>query len=312
MQDSMTQFPDGALPEDAQVDTEFVDTEQVDAEQVDTAQVDTVQVDTEYVDTEQVDAEQVDAEQVGTAQVDTVQAEFGGVEALQIHVAPAEPRQASAAVRVIPLDKTLAFNHCQTFSMFVPEQPEHRRILEQRYAETRLLPAVQDAMVHYPDTLSILALVDGEDPDTVAVLPIIARLLDCAPRIQLRVLADEDDLTALAMLLPELDINVALEEWDLPQFIVFDEDWEVQGQWGPRPAAVERNLEAWLARYPDYEMLAEDESESGLARFAELTEKLVQEMRIWYNSGLSADCQTEFCGVLTALQVPDDAGEAES
>ncbi len=277
MQDSLTQLPDGALSEEAQLDTE-----------------------------------QVDIEKVDTAQIDIEQVEFGKLEELRVDTASLASQPASAPVRIIPLDKTLAFNHCQTFSLFVPEQLEHRRLLEQRYAETRLLPAMQDAMVRYPDSLSILALVDGEDPDTVAVLPIIARLLDSAPRIQLRVLADNDDLTALDMLLPDIDINVALEEWDLPQFIIFDEDWEVQGQWGPRPAAAERNLEAWLARYPDYETLAEDESESGLQRFSELTEKLVQEMRIWYNSGLSADCQTEFCGMLTALQVPDEAGEAES
>ena len=275
MQDSMTQFPDDALPEDAQVDTG----------QDEFGEVDGVPFDDEQADV--VAADIAPADEVQTA-------------------APEPP-----PVRVLPLDRTLAFNHCQTYAMFLLEQEDQGRLLTQRYAETLLLPALQDAMAHYPDILSILALVDGEDPDTVAVLPIITRLVDSAPRIQLRVLADEDDLTALAMLLPDLDVDAALEEWDLPQFLIFDEDWELQGQWGPRPAAVERNLEAWLSRYPDYEALAEDESEAGLARFAELTEKLVQEMRIWYNSGSSANCQTEFCDMLTSLQAPDEAGEVE-
>jgi len=274
MQDSMTQFPDDALPEDAQVDAED--------------------------DFGEVDGAAFDAEAAEVVAADIAPAD-------EVQTAVPEP----PPVRVLPLDRTLAFNHCQTYAMFLLEQEDQGRLLTQRYAETRLLPAVQDAMAHYPDILSILALVDGEDPDTVAVLPIITRLVDSAPRIQLRVLADEDDLTALAMLLPDLDVDAALEEWDLPQFLIFDEDWELQGQWGPRPAAVERNLEAWLSRYPDYEALAEDESEAGLARFAELTEKLVQEMRIWYNSGSSANCQTEFCDMLTSLQAPDEAGEVE-
>ncbi|HRW46170.1 MAG TPA: thioredoxin family protein [Caldilinea sp.] len=270
----MTQFPDDALPEDAQVDAED--------------------------DFGEVDGAAFDAEAAEVVAADIAPAD-------EVQTAVPEP----PPVRVLPLDRTLAFNHCQTYAMFLLEQEDQGRLLTQRYAETRLLPAVQDAMAHYPDILSILALVDGEDPDTVAVLPIITRLVDSAPRIQLRVLADEDDLTALAMLLPDLDVDAALEEWDLPQFLIFDEDWELQGQWGPRPAAVERNLEAWLSRYPDYEALAEDESEAGLARFAELTEKLVQEMRIWYNSGSSANCQTEFCDMLTSLQAPDEAGEVE-
>ncbi len=275
MQDSLTQFPDGALPEDVQVDAGQDDFGEVDGAPFDAVLADVIPADIEPADVVRTDV-------------------------------PEPP-----PVRVLPLDKTMAFNHCQTYAMFLLEQADQGRLLTQRYAETRLLPDVQNAMVQYPDTLSILALVDGEDPDTVAVLPIIARLIDSAPRVQLRLLADEDDLTALAMLLPDFDEDSALEEWDLPQFFVFDEDWELQGQWGPRPAASERNLEAWLSRYPDYEALAEDESETGVARFAELTEKLVQEMRLWYNSGLSADCQTEFCEILASLQAPDEASEGE-
>lgn len=276
MQDSLTQFPDGALPEGVQVDAGQDDFGEVDGAPFDAVPVDVIPADIALADVVRTDV-------------------------------PAPP-----PVRVLPLDKTLAFNHCQTYAMLLLEQVDQGRLLTQRYAETRLLPAVQNAMTRYPDILSILALVDGADPDTVAVLPIITRLLDSAPRIQLRVLGDEDDLTALAMLLPDLDVDAALEEWDLPQFLVFDEDWELQGQWGPRPAAAERNLEAWLSRYPDYEALAEDESDTGIARFAEVTEKLVQEMRIWYNSGLSANCQTEFCDMLTSLQSPDEVSEGES
>ncbi len=280
MQDSLTQFPDGALPEDIQVDAGQDEFGEADGIPFDAAPADVVSPDIAAAD---------------VLPVDDVLADV-----------PEPP-----PVRILPLDRTLAFNHCQTYAMFLLDQEDQGRLLTQRYAETRLLPAAQDAMAHYPDILSILALVDGEDPDTVAVLPIITRLVDSAPRIQLRVLADEDDLTALAMLLPDLDVDAALEDWDLPQFLIFDEDWELQGQWGPRPAAAERNLEAWLSRYPEYETLAEDESEAGLARFAELTEKLVQEMRIWYNSGLSANCQTEFCDMLTSLQAPDEAIEGE-
>lgn len=278
MQEFMMHPPDGALPEEAQlVDEPIADIA------IDDAPI----------------AVEASAVEVSAVEVSVVEQ----VEAIVTVTPP--------AVRMIPLDRSFAFNHCPTYAHFVQDQPDGGRLLEQRYGETRLLPALQDRMVNYPDTLSVLALVDGEDPDTVAVLPIIARLIDTSPRVQLRVLADDEDLTPLAMLATDLDINAGLEEWDLPQFFVFDEEWELQGQWGPRPAAAERNLEAWLGRYPEYEALADDESDAGLQRFTELTHKLIQEMRIWYNSGLAADCQTEFYGLLASLQVPDDADEGD-
>ena len=289
MQEFMMPSPDGALPEAAQL-----------AE----AQRDDVLNDDAPIDDAPIAVEQVVVEPIDDAPIAVEQVVVEPIEAIVTATTP--------AVRVIPLDRSFAFNHCLTYAYFVQDQPDGGRLLEQRYGETRLLPALQDRMVNYPDTLSVLALVDGEDPDTVAVLPIIARLIDTSSHVQLRVLAEDEDLTPLAMLATDLDVNAGLEEWDLPQFFVFDEEWELQGQWGPRPAAAERNLETWLARYPGYEALAEDESDAGLQRFAELTHKLIQEMRIWYNSGLAADCQTEFCELLASLQVPDDADEGDS
>ncbi|MBK8047127.1 MAG: hypothetical protein IPK16_08390 [Anaerolineales bacterium] len=93
-----------------------------------------------------------------------------------------------------------------------------------------------------------------------------SRLLDAGARLQLRILSDEEDLSPLTILLPDVDLGAAYEEWDLPQFFLFDEDWELQGQWGPRPAAAEPKLEAWLAAHPEYERLIEEETATGGSR----------------------------------------------
>ena len=170
-----------------------------------------------------------------------------------------------------------------------------------RYAETRLKPVLQAAMSEYAEPLSVMAMVTGEDPDTIAVLPVIARLLAVSQRIQLRILAD-DDTEPLAVLLPDLDVAAALEEWDLPQFLVFDEEWELQA---------ERNLTEWLHRYPEYERLADEESTAGQQRYVELTNLLTHEMRIWYNSSLAAACQQEFCGMLATLLPAEESSEGE-
>lgn len=215
-------------------------------------------------------------------------------------------------VAVAPSDKALAYGQCLAFSEYCQLQEELSLLLKMRYNETRLTPAAQLALSTYSENLYVVALVTDEDPDTTAVLPIIARLIDASPRAQLRILSDDFDLTPLAVLAPDIDMAAALEEWDLPQFFVFDDEWEIQGQWGPRPEQAERNLEEWLSRYPEYESLAEDESAEAQRRYATLTDTLMHEMRLWYNSSLSAACQTEFCEVLAALAPSDESNESES
>jgi hypothetical protein len=207
-------------------------------------------------------------------------------------------------------DKQLAFGRCLAFAEYCELQGERGRLLEIRYGETRLTPAAQFTLNTCPEILRVLAVVTDEDPDTFAVLPVIARLIDVSPRVRLGILSEEGDLSPLTILLPATDALSAVEEWVLPQFLIFDEEWELQAQWGPRPTAGERNLAQWLDRYPEYDALADDESSSGQQRYAALTNALTQEMRLWYNSSLAAACQQEFCDVVTALLPPDENGES--
>lgn len=211
---------------------------------------------------------------------------------------------------VLADDKALAFGRCMTFTEYCRLQTDRGRLLQMRYAETRLAPALQASMVEYGDALAVVALVTDGDPDTIAVLPVIARLLSVSGRVQLRVLTDAD-MRPLAVLLPDVDLAASLEEVDLPQFFVFDEEWELQAQWGPRPAQAERNLLEWFSRYPEYETLADDESAAAQDRYAALTTVLIHEMRIWYNSSLAEACEREFYDVLAAL-LSDETNEGES
>lgn len=213
---------------------------------------------------------------------------------------------------ILPKDRVLAYTEAQTFEWFVAGAERYGDLLRKRYAEARVPPALQYAANWYPDTVNILALVTEEDPDTVAVTPALARLVNGSPRMQLRLLRDDEDLTPLAILAPELDVTTLLDEWDLPQFLFFDEDWELQGQWGPRPAAAERQLETWLADHPDYATLAEDDSPAAQQQYAALLQELVETMRVWYNSGLTTACFDEWHDLLRAWQNGEEAAGSDS
>jgi hypothetical protein len=212
-----------------------------------------------------------------------------------------------AHIRAVHHDKTLAYGRALQYGEFVQRSPRFARLLRTRYDETRLGPAVQMAAAAFPDTLNILALVSEEDPDTLTVLPVIARLVDAGPRLQLRIFCDEEDLSPLTTLAPELDIATLLDEWDLPQFLCFDEDWYQQAQWGPRPSRAEAQVETWLEAHPEYEELAEDETPEGHERYLALVDELIYEMRVWYNSGLATSCLDEWLDLLRAWQADESA-----
>lgn len=221
--------------------------------------------------------------------------------------APQPGLEPGAWARALYSDKLLAYSLAPLYEEFVARSPRLRPLLHSRYDETRLGPAVQLAANAFPEAINILAIIAEEDPDTVAVLPVVARLVDAGPRLQLRVLSDEGDLTPLSVLAPDLDLATLLDEWDLPQFLLFDEEWELQAQWGPRPSAAEPQVEAWLAAHPEYESLAEDETPQGQERYARLTEQLILEMRVWYNTALARSCLEEWQGLLAAWQNGDEA-----
>ncbi len=112
------------------------------------------------------------------------------------------------------------------------------------------------------------------------------------------------------MLARDLDLVAVLEEWDLPQFLIFDEDWELAAQWGPRPAAAEARLDAWLGKHPEYEALGEEETPAAQQRYAAWAQELTYEMRTWYNSGLTKACLDEWSDLLISLQGNEETNGA--
>ncbi len=198
--------------------------------------------------------------------------------------------------------KPLAFTSALTFAEFLTVSPIYRQLLRQRAAEVRLPAQDQDYFVHYPDMTYFIALVTPDDPDTMAVLPILAAIADASPRFELRIVCDESDLTLLDVLVDDLDLTNGVDELDLPLLIVLDEEWNYQARWGPRPASADAYVEAWMERHPEYERLADEESDEDQATFAALLEKLTYEMRVWYNTSLNDDCAHEIRTLLARLQ----------
>jgi hypothetical protein len=181
---------------------------------------------------------------------------------------------------------------------------EHHKALLERYHLVYVDPQIQSFLTTYPRWLCLVLLVSDDTPDTMMVLPIVQRLVDLSPRLELRIVTDEADLVSLNELVDEsIDLEEDLADHDLPLLFIFDEEWTQQAQWGPRPEAAEQRLEQWFANHPDYEkLLAEDNGEA--ERLEQLIDELTYQMRLWYNDDLTRACVVEVAEILQRLQ-PD-------
>ncbi|MBX2998682.1 MAG: thioredoxin family protein [Caldilineaceae bacterium] len=205
---------------------------------------------------------------------------------------------------MIPINEAIfVFTSGVTFREYLLDlDVEQRLFLERRYAAVRISPAIQNRLATYPLWLYWVLLVNNETPDTWMVLPIVQRLAELCPRIDLRILSDEADMAALNELVDD-DINLEedLAEIDMPHLFIFDEEWNQQAQWGPRPQAAEERLDQWLSAHPDYgPLLADDEGEDP-ERLEALITELTDQMRLWYNDDLTAACAAEIAALLEEL-----------
>ena len=220
----------------------------------------------------------------------------------------------------LAFNKSLAFTVLPTYQEYLHQLSSFANRLRQRANEVRLSAEEQSYFSTYTDFLHFVALVSEETPDSWIVPPIWARIAQSSPRFTIRIVTEEDNLSPLALLLDEKEPGTIFNDLELPQLFIFDEEWNLQGQWGPHPQNFDSFLDAWLADYPEYERLTESEDPNDIANYTVLAEQLTGEMRMWYNDTLNQECALEIRTLLAKLSQEelegdfptDDSGGEES
>lgn len=211
--------------------------------------------------------------------------------------------------RAIPIQEPVfAFTSGLNFSEYIAQMgPDVFNRFRDIYRVVRLRPEDQAFFAAYPNWLSFILLVEEEVPDTFLVAPVLARIVESSPRFELRIVPDDADLALLNDLVDEeIDLLADLDDLDLPLLFIFDEEWSQQGQWGPRPAAAEERLDAWLAANPDYEVLLADEDLEDTRVLDQLMDELTEQMRLWYYDDLNQATVTEIRTLLEEIRTEED------
>lgn len=208
---------------------------------------------------------------------------------------------------ILPLQqKIFSFTAGLTAQEFFAVTPALTKLMQQRLRELRIPVALQDFFISYPDILHFALLVSEDAPGTAIILPLWMRITQLSPRFSLRIFRDTDNLNLLNQITDDLDLNEDLAELELPLCLLFDEEWNYQAQWGPQPQEADPLLDQWFEQHGEYEALAEDETPEAQQKYALLIQELVQQMRIWYNSGLDRASLQEICDLLVSLREDDE------
>ena len=132
------------------------------------------------------------------------------------------------------IDFSALWERAHSFEAFVAASSQHRGLWEGLYRTARIPQWAVDAV---PAGVRRRLLVIAEDwcGDASNTVPVVARLADRLPGLELRIVLRDQN--------PEL-MNQYLTNGSrsIPIVIVLDEEFNEIGHWGPRPA----ELQAWV------------------------------------------------------------------
>jgi len=175
------------------------------------------------------------------------------------------------------------FRNGFTWSEYVIRMTVNRKRVIRLFEEVVIAPedrqAFADAVSYHGGRLYVTAMTEDWCGDAVVNLPLVARLVEDVPGMELRLFRRSEN--------PDLERAYAADGvTSIPVLSFFDAGWREVARWVERPMAARKRLDAWWAAHPEAEALRQsDRPEDQEARRA-VFRGLLGEMMEWYRNGL--------------------------
>lgn len=143
------------------------------------------------------------------------------------------------------LDFRALWDSGQTFDTFVAASGTHRALWEGIYRIARLPDWAGGAVL--PGVRRLLVIAEDWCGDAVNTVPILAKLADATPGLELRIILRDPN--------PEvMDRYLTNGSRSIPIVIALDEEFRELGHWGPRPFELQRWVMDHRATVPKSEL----------------------------------------------------------
>lgn len=169
-----------------------------------------------------------------------------------------------------------------THDAFVNGMQTHRAETLRRLRDVQLSPADRADFARIVTPLHALVMTEDWCGDGVMNLPILARIVEAAPRIDMRIFIRSQ----------ALDLNdyyAARGIIHIPVFTFLNADFNEIGTWMERPQAAHERVRDWVALHPEIEAIRNDPGltpEARQARLRAIGTGMLVEMEGWYAGGL--------------------------
>jgi len=193
----------------------------------------------------------------------------------------------------LPMDST-RWRAGLTLAEFVEKMTTYQDEMQRRLREVALPDTDRAELARLNRPVHALVLTEGWCPDSLMNLPILARVVEAAPGMDMRIF--------IRSRFPDLEAYYqARDVRCIPVFTFLDAAFDEIGTWLERPQAAHERLQAWKAEHPEFETSHPDSElsprERG-ARLRALLQILPLEMERWYAEGLQAETVKELKALL--------------
>jgi hypothetical protein len=193
-----------------------------------------------------------------------------------------------------PMDRT-RWQTGLTLDVFVNGMQTHQAAIQHRLREVTLPEADRADFARLTSLIRALVMTEDWCGDGVMNLPILARIVEAAPGMEMRVFIRSQA--------PDLnDHYVTCGITHIPVFTFLDADFHEIGTWVERPQAAHDRVKAWLAAHPEVDAISGDPAltdEERQAKLRAIGEGMLTEMEGWYADGLQQATVEELKSLLT-------------
>ncbi len=183
-----------------------------------------------------------------------------------------------------------------TLAEFVERMTAHQDKMQRRLREVALTDADCAELARLTRPAHALVMTEDWCPDSLMNLPILARVVEAVPGMDMRIFVRSAS--------PDLEAYYQTRDIRcIPVFTFLGADFDEIGTWLERPEAAHARLHAWKAARPHFDPAHPDLTRSPQERRAKrraLMQSLPLEMEGWYAEGLQAETVKELKALLAA------------
>ena len=170
----------------------------------------------------------------------------------------------------------------ETFSEFLERPKQNSELWDALYNRAKLSDDVYPRVARLRQQWHLLVLSEDWCGDSMSTLPVIARLTEATPLIEMRIIGRDANPDLISSHLTGLSRSI-------PVIIVLDDEFNECGWWGPRPGS----LQTWV-------------TESGLAL---PKDERYRQVRMWYARDQGQTAVQELLEIIAKAEATEDRAE---